>query len=312
LKVAILLSSYNGEKYLKEQLDSLLNQTHHSIETIARDDGSKDNSYGIMQHYDIKLLENRDNLGVKGSFENLLKYALDHSNAEYFMFCDQDDVWKSDKVAQTLAKMQEMEETYGEIPLLVHSDLEVVNEQLETIAESMWAYEAIMPQHNTFSRLLIQNTITGCTMMSNRSLAQLALPIPSQAIMHDWWMGLVASQFGKIDYLAQSTMKYRQHSSNTIGAKDHKKLNRVRHYAGVVFSLIKRDKKYIKDLSINIEQAKVFLDIFRDRLDERNLHMLEAFIDIEQSSFFKKRATIFKHKLYKQTLMNNIALWIKI
>jgi len=312
LKIAILLSTYNGEIYLKEQLDSLLNQSYESIEIFVRDDGSRDKTYEILETYDITLLENRENLGVKGSFEALLMYALEHSDADYFMFCDQDDVWKSDKVVQTLAKMQAMEQEYAELPFLVHSDLEVVDENLKTISESMWSYEAIFPQYNSFSRLLIQNTITGCTMMVNRRLAELSLPISSDAIMHDWWMGLVAAQFGKVEYIDQSTIKYRQHSSNTIGAKDHKKINRVRHYAGVLFSLIKRDKNYIRDLEINIKQAKAFLDTFKEQLDHENINMLKAFSTIGESSFIKKRWLIYRYRLYKQTLINNIALWIKI
>ncbi|MEA2029109.1 MAG: glycosyltransferase family 2 protein [Campylobacterota bacterium] len=312
MKIAILLSTYNGEKYLQEQLDSLLNQSYDAIEVIVRDDGSRDKTYQILEMYDITLLENRENLGVKGSFEVLLAYTLEHSDAQYFMFCDQDDVWKNDKIEQTLSKMQAMEQEHEEMPLLVHSDLEVVNESLETIADSMWEYEAIFPQYNTFNRLLIQNTITGCTMMINRRLAEFSLPIPSGAVMHDWWMGLVAAQFGKVGYIDQSTIKYRQHSNNTIGAKDHKKINLFRHYAGVLFSLIKRDQKYMKDLEINIKQAKAFLDTFESQLNQETINMLKSFIHIEQSSFLQKRQTIYRYKLYKQSFINNIALWIKL
>ena len=154
-KIAILLSTYNGEKYLKEQLNSLINQTYCGIEIIARDDGNSDTSLEILKSYNIKLIENKQNLEAKESFLELLKCARENSDAKYFMFCDQDDVWESDKVEKTLSKIQEMEKEYGKIPLLVHSDLEVVDEDLNVLATSMWQYEYILPQYNSLNRLLI-------------------------------------------------------------------------------------------------------------------------------------------------------------
>ena len=145
-KIYILLSTYNGEKYLKEQLDSLFSQSYKDFKLIVRDDGSNDKTLDILKKYDIELLPSFGNLGVKKSFEKLLKYASENNEAKYFMFCDQDDVWKSDKIEKTLKKMQELENLYGNnMPLLIHTDLEVVNENLKTINHSMWQYEKINP-----------------------------------------------------------------------------------------------------------------------------------------------------------------------
>ena len=138
------------------------------------------------------------------------------------MFCDQDDVWNNDKIEKTYKKMQELEKLYGDsIPLLAHTDLEVVNEKLETLSFSMWKSEHINPRANTLNKLLMQNTITGCTMMINRTLAMKSLSISSKAIMHDWWIGLVATAFGKIGFIEESTMRYRQHGRNDTGAKNY-------------------------------------------------------------------------------------------
>ena len=118
-KISILLSTYNGEKYLKAQLDSLYSQSYQDFKLIVRDDGSKDRTKEILNSYDIKLVDSSKNLGVKKSFETLLKYASENSDAEYFIFCDQDDVWNNDKIEKTLKKMQELETFYGnKIPLL--------------------------------------------------------------------------------------------------------------------------------------------------------------------------------------------------
>lgn len=309
--VIILLATYNGEKYLKKQLESLHNQTYKNFEIIARDDGSSDNTVEILKAYNINILDTKENLGAKGSFSLLLDYAVKNRDAQYFMFCDQDDVWNDDKIEKTLAKMKKMEKEFGNIPILVHTDLEVVDKNLKTIADSMWEYEHILPQCNSFNRLLIQNTITGCTMMINRKLALKSLDIPNEAIMHDWWIGLIASSFGKIGYLNHITIKYRQHGKNTIGAKGHK-INILRHILGLLLSTIKRNNEYITHMQINISQAKAFLKIFKQELDENIKKLLIDFSLIEQKSLLDKRKVLIKYKLLKQGLIRNIGLFIKI
>ena len=299
-RIIILLSSYNGSKYLKAQLDSLLSQTYKDIEIIVRDDGSSDDTLDILKSYDIKLLETKQNLGAMGSFAELLRYAIVHSDSDYFMFCDQEAVWHDKKVEKTLAKMQEMKPQFGDIPLLVHTNLEVVDESLNTINDSFMNFQKINPMKNKFHRILIQNTITGCTVMINRKLAQKCLPIPNDAIMHDWWIGLVASQFGKIGYIDEATIKYRQHTSNTIGAKGF----------DINFVLKSISKKV--NLSRNISQAKAFLEQFSDELDVDTIKMLEDFTTLEQKSWWQKRAILWKYKLLKQGFIRNAGLFLKI
>ncbi len=311
-EITILLSTYNGEKYLKEQLNSLFSQTYKDFEIIVRDDISSDKTLEILKSYDVKIIESKQNLGAKKSFSTLLEYALQNSDSEYFMFCDQDDVWNHDKIEKTLAKMKELEAFYGnEKPLLIHTDLEVVDENLGTISNSMWEYEYILPKCNSFNRLLIQNTVTGCTMMINRKLALKSLDIPKEAIMHDWWIGLVASYFGKIGYINASTIKYRQHGNNTIGAKGHK-INILRHTLGLLLSTIKRNNEYITHMQINIFQAEAFLKIFELKLDENTKKLLMDFSKIKQKSFFKKRNILFKYKLLKQGFIRNMGFFFKI
>ena len=307
-KIIILLSTYNGEKYLKEQLDSLFSQTYKNFEIIVRDDGSSDKTLEKLKFYDIKLLSSDVNLGIKKSFETLLKYAYENSDAEYFMFCDQDDVWNNDKIEKTLEEMKRLEKLYGNnIPLLVHTDLEVVDENLKIISSSMWKYEYILPQYNTFNRLLIQNTITGCTMMINRELAKKSLDIPEEAIMHDWWIGLIASCFGKISYLEESTIKYRQHGKNTIGTEGKK--NKIIRKA---LGLLNKKNEYINHIDINISQAKGFLKLFNSKLDINKINLLESFSTIKKKTFFERKRIIIKHNLFKQGIFRNIGLIIII
>lgn len=312
MNVAILLSTYNGARFLASQLDSLFAQTHTSFEVIVRDDGSQDNTLDILNAYDVKVLPLSSNVGSKNSFAMLLNYAVANSHADCFMFCDQDDVWCDDKVEKTLNQMQIMEKHYGDnVPLLVHTDLEVVDEALNTLANSMWQYEHTLPAKNTFNRLLIQNTVTGCTVMINRALAIKCSKIPSGAIMHDWWIALVASQFGKIGFVEEPTIKYRQHGKNTIGVKEFK-VNAFRHILGLLIGLLLRDKTYLKHMQVNIDQAKCFLETFQDELDERSKTLLKDFISLGQMSFLQRRFVLYKHRFLKQGFLRNLALFVKI
>jgi glycosyltransferase involved in cell wall biosynthesis len=302
-KISILLSTYNGEKYLKAQLDSLYSQSYQDFKLIVRDDGSRDGTKEILNSYNIELVDSSENVGVKKSFEKLLKYAFENTNAKYFMFCDQDDVWNNDKIETTLKKMQELEKLYeDDIPLLVHTDLEVVNESLETLSFSMWKSEHINPRANTLNKLLIQNTITGCTMMINRNLAMKSLSISSKAIMHDWWIGLVATTFGKIGFIEESTMKYRQHGKNDTGAKTY-------DYKFIINKL-----KKFSDINIdkNIFQAKEFLEEYKEELDEKSKIMLEDFSSIKEKPYLQSVSIILKYNLVKYGMIRNIGLLLKI
>ena len=306
-KISVLLSTYNGSQYVIPQLDSLYNQTYASFDIVARDDNSTDSSLKIVKSFNIKLLQQNNNLGAMGSFSALLEYAL-KSDSYYFMFCDQDDIWKSDKVEKTLQKMQELEQKFPNKPLLVHTDLEIVSEDLKTIDKSMWHYEHLDPKLNSFNRLLMQNTITGCTVMINRKLATMALPVPNDAIMHDWWIGLVASKFGEIGFVDEATIKYRQHGSNSIGAKGFNYLSVFLKF----YTLFYKDELYVKHLHVNIKQAQAFLDIYRDDLDDYSIKMLEEFVSIESKSFWQKREILLKYRLLKQGYIRNIGLLLKI
>ncbi|MDD2888679.1 MAG: glycosyltransferase family 2 protein [Aliarcobacter sp.] len=302
-RISILLSTYNGEKYLKAQLDSLYSQSHQDFKLIVRDDGSTDRTKEILNSYNIKLIDSSENFGVKKSFEKLLKYASKNNEAKYFMFCDQDDVWNNDKIETTLKKMQELEKLYGnEIPILVHTDLEVVDKKLETLSDSMWKSEHINPKANTLNKLLIQNTITGCTIMINRNLAIKSLSISSKAIMHDWWIGLVATTFGKIGFIEESTMKYRQHGKNDTGAKTY-------DYKFIINKL-----KKLGDINVdkNISQAKEFLEDYKEELDEESKIILEDFSSIKEKPYLQRVNIILKYRLFKYGIIRNIGLLLKI
>lgn len=304
--INILLSTYNGEKYLKEQLDSILSQSFNDFKVLVRDDGSTDSTIAILKEYEkmypnkINLIEDDEgNLRSSRSFMKL----LENSDSEYVMFCDQDDVWLPEKIEMTLKKIIEMKQEFGDIPLLVHTDLVVVDESLSMINNSFFKFQKIDPCRDSFNNLLMQNVITGCTVMINKELVQKCLPIPDGVIIHDWWAGLVVSKFGRIGYLSQTTIQYRQHRANVVGAKGFT----IRAVFRKIYVLFTSDiiKQYQK-------QAKAFLEQYQNELDSETIQMLQEFSTLEQKTWWQKRAVLLKYKLFKQGFVRNAGLFLKI
>lgn len=266
-KIAILLSTYNGAQFLAEQLDSLLEQTHNNFILVVRDDGSKDATVSILEDYASRHVEHihllpgdGNNLGASGGFAFLVDYVLKQRESlglasAYMMFCDQDDTWFRDKIETQLSAMLKAEdEAQARLPVLVHSDLEVVSEQNTVIARSLIHYQGLEIERNRFPNLVISNLVTGCTALINEALAEKALPIPANAIMHDWWLALVATAFGHLVYLDVPLVHYRQHGNNTIGAKEFSKVSVV-NIALWRRLLVRKPNAHLKDVSV---QAAAF------------------------------------------------------
>ncbi|MFM1897540.1 MAG: putative glycosyltransferase EpsE [Pseudomonadota bacterium] len=229
-RIGILLSTFNGETYLPAQLDSLLAQDHANLVIVVRDDGSSDGTRDILQRYAtanpgrMVIIPNEiGNRGACGSFGRLLDYALEQREVlgltpAYLAFSDQDDVWDADKLSVSLRAMQQQEErTAG--PVLVHTDLRVVDANLEQLAPSLVSYQGLSPTRLNFGRVLVANAVTGCTLMCNESLARRAVPVPVGAVMHDWWIAIMAGLHGSTVYVDRATVSYRQHGGNTLGAR---------------------------------------------------------------------------------------------
>lgn len=231
-RVLVLLPVYNGGRFLPLQLDSILAQSFQNTLIVCRDDGSSDDSAAILEQYAQKwpqrfrLLEAPlGNLGASANVALLMQSVLDNelrsSIDTYIALSDQDDYWYPEKLARCLTVMHSEEQKTPEFPMMVHSDLRVVAENGQLIASSFAAYQGLKPLRNSFSSQLVCNTITGCTVLMNRALLRKALPIPPQAIMHDWWLGLVALAFGRACYIDIPLLDYRQHDANTVGAREY-------------------------------------------------------------------------------------------
>lgn len=226
LRIAILLGTYNGVRFVGEQLRSIQDQTVSSWTLLVRDDGSQDGTVEVVAEAarrDERIRFLRDTagrLGIVGNFGKLMRIA--HvEKADYVFFSDQDDVWAPNKIAEQLTYLLGMELQYGQkTPILVYSDLEVVSEQLERIHPSFMSYQGLIHEsRDPLHVLLTQNFVTGCATAINCPLLKLAIPLPADVIMHDWWLALCAAACGQIGYLPNPTLRYRQHDSNQIGAQ---------------------------------------------------------------------------------------------
>jgi len=222
-KVEILLATFNGEKYISELLDSILNQTYKNIKITIHDDGSSDRTLEILRDYSkrypeiVNLID--DGILTCSAVRNF-EFLLKNSSEDYIMFADQDDVWLPTKVELTLKKMLELEDKYGkDTPLLVYTDVKVVDENLNILSESLWDYTKVDGRNRTFSRCLETAVGLGFTMMINKRSKELSLPFPQNVIMHDHWVSLVVSAFGEIEYMDITTGLYRQHGKNVAGTQ---------------------------------------------------------------------------------------------
>ncbi|MFC5700860.1 glycosyltransferase family 2 protein [Cohnella faecalis] len=299
-RVAVLLSTYNGERYLEDLLDSLFRQSHLNFDLFVRDDGSDDKTLRIIEEYrqryaNIRIVSSECNLGPKKSFGTLLEVALKYSTYAYFMFADQDDVWMDDKIAKSLRLMRENESEDDSLPVLVHSDLIVVDSELNRIGPSFWGYQKLDPDKDGINRLLVQNVITGCTMLINRKLAELSVPVPDECIMHDWWIGLIACSNGRIRYLREPTIFYRQHGRNSLGA--------VKFDLPYMLSRFKR----MKGIEWNVVQASALISRIGGEVEA-----VREFADLRNRSYASRLYTVWRRKYYKNGFIRNIGLFLQL
>jgi len=222
LVIEVVLPTYNGAAYLRQQVASIDQQTLRPQRLLVRDDGSTDGTQELLvvlktEYGDwLHLLPSEENLGCSANVNRL----LEATKAPYVALADQDDVWLPHKLEASLALLQQLESFQGEqTSLLVHSDLELVDGEGTSLGCTYLQRQRLDPMLTAPEHLVLTNVVTGCTVLLNRALLKQALPIPAEALMHDWWLALVASRFGEIAFLPDPTVQYRQHGANVLGAQ---------------------------------------------------------------------------------------------
>ena len=290
-QIDILMATYNGEKYLKKQIDSILNQTYSNIRLIISDDSSTDRTREIIKEYEKKdkrvyIYYQENNLGYIKNFEFLLTKV----KSNIYMLSDQDDIWLPNKVENTYNFLQKQNAD------MVFTDLIVVDEKEEVINKSfnnlMNLTKKINKTINSKEIVYLYNCVTGCTIMGISKLINKILPIPtnSKHVLHDHWIALVSSMNGKIAYLPEGTIKYRQHNNNQIGIKHATNKN----------TSIEKIREHFIEVKLGVFGTYIKNpEIFPENFKEKNNKVYKYFKMLEQKKKINFKGWKVFHELYK-------------
>lgn len=304
MKVNILMATYNGEKFLAQQIESIQKQTFKEWNLLIRDDGSSDKTCDIIRNFTAKdsrirfINENEHhNLGVIKSFFTLVNYEV----ADFYFFSDQDDVWLPEKLSVSL---EAAKHKASDVPLLVYTDLKVVNQELNILQDSMIRAQS-HHANTTLLPELTENTVTGGTMMINHALAEKWFT-PNDILMHDWFLALLAASLGEIIYLDLPTQLYRQHENNVLGARTmDKRFKILREGPKSIFT------RYWKLIHDSQKQASLIVDKYGDIMTANDLELIKCFIKIDKQPFMTRLRWLWKYGYSKNQFKHQVVFkWL--
>jgi len=304
--VSIVMATYNGEKYLREQIESILSSTYKDFELHITDDGSQDKTMEILEQYrrkypdKIHIKRNEANMGAARNFLN----AVMGMTSEYIMLCDHDDVWRMDKIARAIKRVKQMEVQFGkDTPIAVFTDAYVTDENLNIIHDSFFRSCRLNPRLTDLPHLLMENKLIGCTVMINQAVLRILQsgPLPARVKFHDHWLGLIAASAGRIGFIKEPTMLYRQHGSNVVGN---------RGYISYVADRVSNIRKQRKSLMELYMQAEEFAFLYGSHIEKGNLEIIRNFSRLHQYNFIKRRIMMIRYGYLKSGILRNIGLMI--
>ena len=302
--ISILLATYNGEEYIAGLIESLLSQTFRDFKLYIRDDKSTDGTYSIITGYAAKnpgmifVSQNEENVG--GAKNNFMRMMIDHKD-DYIMLCDQDDIWLPDKIEKSLSKIKEIEQASDPTtPVMVHTNLTVVSEDMNVIASSYEKMSNKDFEKTSLNFVVAMNNAAGCTIIYNRVLADLIQAEPEFSVMHDWWVSLIASAFGRIGVIHLPMVYYRQHKDNESGAK---KVLSIRY----IYYVLKHLKKMAGMIDDSYRQAGAFLMLYGSKLNADKAELLSVYSSIPYYSRVKRLKTVKKYKTFMYGFARKVA-----
>jgi glycosyltransferase involved in cell wall biosynthesis len=299
----VILAIRNGERYLAGMLDSLLSQTTRDFDVLARDDGSSDGTFEILETYKPKFDGRlRVIMGeASGSFVANFGILMRETKADYVLFADHDDVWKPEKVELTLRSLKDGEAKYGKsTPIYVATDFAVVNKDLELISPSYWKWKRLNPSMmGNLSQSLICVSVQGMASGINRALLDLANPVSAKAISHDWWTQLIAAAMGKVICEPTVTALYRVHGGNASIPKE----------VGLVpYLKIGLDTNFLRrGLGRRIEQANALADAMTGKMPPDKLEIIRRFTRLQSQGFVQRRWTLVSGNYLYHDLVRSAA-----
>ena len=313
----VILCTYNGEKYLEKQIKSIMEQDREDFCLLYSDDGSTDSTKAILQSLQEKygrrmtafprpMHSGSPAKHFLSILSALAKGEVETENLEYIFLADQDDEWFPDKLSKTISVIKEEERKFGEsLPILCHTDCSLVNSRGELLAKSYRRYQKLPGASYRFSRLLLQNHVTGASVGINKALLQYCKEIPAEVKMHDHWLALLANCFGEIQYLPYASYAYRQHGENVLGAKKASVLRECEERLAASKEKDKEDTIHSSYRAL-FAQGRELKCLFGDRLPEIKRKVLEAFLSLEGKSRLGKITTMALFGIYPYPLYRGI------
>lgn len=322
--IHILMATYNGERYLGEQLDSIARQRETQWKLHVRDDGSRDGTWQMLCDFaekhpgKVELAQNRERLGAKENFAMLLREVGEPGD---YAFCDQDDIWEPEKLRILRGKLREVEKMQGIweksqesleredgiMPSLVYSDAAIINQAGEVVAESFAGQTGVsLPESRVMESLLLCNFVQGAAAMWNGPLHEILRRrgMPQEALMHDWWLALVAAGHGRIAYVPEKLSRYRQHEENVVGGFDRRAWHgtvRRKLGTGKIGRLVESNRQM---LALRRQQAAAYERLYGDRrvaryleIDRKRPKICRAYLGIREGYIFLSRAYSVKYYL---------------
>lgn len=295
----ILLCTYNGEKYIRAQIDSILRQRDTRWHLTVSDDGSTDGTVAILDEY-VKKYPHRIARYVSGrrfgNAKDHFFHLMEQCDVPYMLFCDQDDVWYRDKVGKVLSALLEIERRNGQdYPALAFTDQTPTDENLNPLARSLMAYHDQHAEEIDFRAILMQNIVTGGAAGVNMALVKMALRVKDRqrVIMHDWWLGAVAARFGEVTYIDESLSDYRQHGHNSVGAKN------VNGWA-YISQQLSHLQAVRETVLAKKAQAALFDQTYRRWLDDEDRAFLHGFARRHSGAAFYLRYRALIHGVFRR------------
>lgn len=304
--VQILLATYNGARFLREQLDSLFSQTYQDFTILVRDDGSTDGTLEIIERYRQQFPEKitllTDNLKNVGATQNF-GILLENASADYIFFCDQDDVWLEQKLEISVEKLKTLENGDASVPCMVYSDMKAINAEGIITADSVWQQLKLHPDYFTLNRLLIQNIPHGCTMGINQAMLNLASPLPPAAILHDHWIALLAAACGKYYAFRQPLLLLRNHSQN-VTRKNNSLSDKITRFSSNLLS----KKQYEYFIKIRVNQAKALKDRLANHITPEKQKLLNDFILLEETKGLARQKLFLQNQFFRTTFWHTFKM----
>lgn len=305
--VTIVMSVFNGSKYLEQQLLSLEAQSYNDWKLIVRDNGSTDDTYEILEKFQDRLGEERIELiqekstikEVYNSFMDL----MDRVESEYCMFCDGDDFWLPGKIKNALEAIKKMETSYGKLlPLLHHTDLTLTDYKLTPKFLSMWTSQRLYPIRNSPIQCLMHSSSIGNTFIFNRALMEIAKKRPNDIIMHDIYCSTIAALFGRISYSTESQILYRQHFENLCGGESFYNLKNL-------WKKFNSEKIKTAIYRKSLLAAEI-LKLHGDQMKYNDVEVFMTFSSIVDLGWFRRRVSYIKAGAYLNGFLRNLGLFL--